>query len=201
MTDFSIFLMLIGIIVLFILIPRTYYYIQKHQNSLGRNQLKRLKKDNDFDVAHIVYGPNHAFFLAIDYDLGKVAYIEDDNHLILNFTEVLSVNTLTYEEVAHLSSKPSFDERASIGRSLFVQGEGMDIEVQSKGDEDWKPYILVHLQLSLKHLPDVYINCFNSKAHTVSHDALKETDYEDGAELAAKIEALFLYIIEANSRK
>lgn len=201
MTDFSIFLMLVGIVVLLILIPRSYYYIRRHQNYLGRNQLKRLKKDNDFDVAHIVYGPNHAFFLAIDYDLGKVAYIEDDNHLLLNFDEIINVNILTYEEIASLGSKQAFNQRAYIGKNLLVEGDDISIEVKEKKLEEWKPYILVHLELSLAHLPDVYINCFNSKAHTVSWDAIKETDFEDGMEMAENIKALFVYIIEVSAHK
>lgn len=202
MTFLSLIFIVVGILFLIIMVPRTFYYFKKQHDSLGKVQLEKLKQNNNFDAAHLVYGLNNSFLVAIDYDLGKIAYLEDDNHLLLDFDDIVAVDVLTGEEVAQLTVNSPIGQPALVGGNLLVGISNDNIYLEQNGVKELRKTInnsssiLLHLQLSLKHLPDLYINCFDSKDHTVSHSKRKESTYANGVELASKLESLFQYIIQ-----
>ncbi len=193
MSNLSPIFFIVGIFFLVVILPGTLFYFKKHKSYLGKNQLKRLKEDEDFDVAQMIYGLNNSFLVAIDYDLAKVAYIEDDHHLLLNFSDILGAKVLNKNEIHNLSAHSGVRQPALVGKNLLVDPSTI-ITPENEADGKITPSILLHLSLSLKHLPDIYINCFDFKYHTVSPTRAKHISYSAGMELAHNLESIFTYI-------
>lgn len=194
MTDLSIVLFIVGIFFIIIVLPGTLFYFKKNHRNRGINQLKQLKHDSDFDVAHLIHGLNDSFLVAIDYDLAKVAYIEDDVHFMINFEDVLGAHVLSRSEVETLVSDRSFiNQPALIGHNLLVHPKVVDNDKRNNSSHG-ELTVLLHISLNIKDIPDIYINCFDSRDHTVFPSKSKRLNYEQGVELAKKLESLFNYI-------
>lgn len=198
MENFPFILLIIGLFFLIVILPGTLFYFKKHNSELGRNILKELKEDEDFDVAHIVDGFNNSFYVAIDYDRNKVAYIEDDYRLVLKFDDIIAAHVLSKGEVEELKASSSITDRALIGKNLLLNCNEV---IKDKHEEKLYPSILLHLSLSLEKTPDIYINCFDYKDHTVTPSRSKLLMYKNGMALATNLASLFNYISTTKNKR